>query len=205
MTAQPDSPADGEDEAVTRLLDRINVGDENAWEDLLRLVGATLKRIASRELNRESPGHTLQPTALVNEAYLRLSGSRPEWKGRSHFFALAGRAMRQILVDHQRIRNAAKRGGNALRQPISGVGLVDDQPLLAEERADGLEVLHCALERMAREEKYARKVQVVDLLFFVGFTVDQTATALNASRATVLRDWQFAKAWLYREMRREGL
>ena len=143
---------------------------------------------------RERPGHSLQATALVNEAYLRLIDAKGvSWRDRAHFFAVAARVMRHILVDHARARQYQKRGGEAIRLTL------DDTPIVASEPDRDFVALDDALTSLAAMD--ARKSQVVEMRFFGGLTLDETAEALNISRDTVKRDWKIAKLWLLRELR----
>ncbi|MEM7585138.1 MAG: sigma-70 family RNA polymerase sigma factor [Acidobacteriota bacterium] len=184
-----DSP-DGRD--VTRLLEEWRGGNEQAGEELMPLIYAELRRIASGYLSIERPNHTLQPTALVHEAYVRLVNQRQvRWKNRSHFFGIAAQQIRRILVDHARRHRSAKRGGGE-KIPLSAV--VD----LAIERSDQLLVLDRALDRLKALD--AIQARVVELRFFGGLTGDETAEVLDCSATTVKRRWLLAKAWLYREM-----
>jgi RNA polymerase sigma factor (TIGR02999 family) len=179
---------------VTRLLHAVNRGEPSAPEDLYRLVYEELRRLAGARMGSQRDGHTLQPTALVHEAYLRLVGSDSRWQGRAHFFGAAARAMRQVLVDHARRRGARKRGGGRGR-----ISLSDLDPA-TEARLDDLLALDEALERLAARDR--RKASVVELRFFAGLEVDETARALGISPRSVHLDWRFAKAWLFREMTR---
>ena len=146
-------------------------------------------------MSAERTGHSLQPTALLNEAYLRLTGvARVDWQDRSHFFAMSARLMRRILVDVARSKAYAKRGGGAVRAPL------DDAMTIAVERGPDLVALDLALEALERLDN--RKSRVVELRFFGGLTVPETAAALDVSPETVHRDWRFAKSWLHRELRR---
>jgi len=190
---------------VTRLIRRIDHGDEDARADLWTLVYAELRRLASGQMGRERLEHTLQPTALVHEAWLRLSsGSAAEisWDSRGHFFAVAAEAMRRILVEHARRRGAARRGGGARRLDLATSAL----ERLAGSRPDGLpgdlEALDQALSVMEQDGRHERKCSVVKLRFFAGMTVEDTARALGVSPASIKRDWEFAKAWLGRQMSR---
>lgn len=170
-------------------------GDASALDQLVPVVLHELRRLARRHLRGERTDHTLQTTALVHEAYLRLVDlHRVQWQDRAHFFAMSARLMRQILVDHARIRRARKRGGDRAVEP-----LVDDIPAAA--RSADLVALDDALEALAVFD--ARKSRVVELRFFGGLTVDETAAALAVSPETVARDWRFAKVWLLREMGRD--
>jgi RNA polymerase sigma-70 factor, ECF subfamily len=171
-------------------------GDETALERLTPLVYGELHRRARRLMGRERDGHSLQPTELIHEAYLRLVGSTPvDWHDRSHFYALAARLMRQILVDHARSRGRQKRGGAAL--PVT----LDEAVMCPRESLD-LGRLDDALNALADTD--VRKSRVVELRFFGGFSADEVAAILDVSPQTVLRDWRLAKAWLQREMRRES-
>jgi RNA polymerase sigma-70 factor, ECF subfamily len=171
-------------------------GDEAALERLTPLVYGELHRRARRLMGRERDGHSLQPTELIHEAYLRLVGSTPvDWHDRSHFYALAARLMRQILVDHARSRGRQKRGGAALPVTL-------DEGVMCPQGSLDLGRLDDALQALADTD--GRKSRVVELRFFGGFSVDEVAAILDVSPQTVLRDWRLAKAWLQREMRRES-
>lgn len=177
---------------VTHLLRQLQDGDGQAGEQLIRLVYDEMHRIAERYMRRERADHTLQPTLLVDEAYMRLVDQRHvTWQSRAHFFALAAQAMRRILVDHARRRGAARRGGG------QRVTLRADVAVEAGRSLD-LIALDDALSRLALLD--ARQAQVVELRFFGGLDVAQTAEALGVSPATVKRDWAFARAWLSREL-----
>jgi RNA polymerase sigma factor (TIGR02999 family) len=178
---------------VTALLLAWGQGDEAAFERLVPLVHAELHRIAMRCMADERAGHSLQPTALVNEAYLRLIDvQRVKWHDRNHFLSMAARLMRRVLVDHARSRRYLKRGGGAARVP-----LMDD--LAVDERGRDLVALDDALTALAAVDE--RKSRVIELRFFGGSSVEETATILNVSVDTVMRDWKLAKAWLRRELR----
>jgi RNA polymerase sigma-70 factor, ECF subfamily len=178
---------------VTALLQAWGNGDESALQALLPLVDGELHRLASHYMRGERQGHTLQPTALVNEAYLRLVGvSRVRWQNRSHFLAVAARLMRRILVDKARTRNYQKRGGRASVVPLDAVEVAADAP------GPDLVALHDALDGLTAVD--ARKGQVVELRYFGGLSVEETAEVLGVSAATVARDWTLAKAWLLREL-----
>lgn len=180
-------------ENVTRLLSAWQAGDEEALERLLPLVYDDLRRIADRRLAGERAGHTLQATALVHEAYLRLvDHDRIQWQGRAHFLALAATTMRRILVDHARKQRAAKRGGDAVTLTL------DEDLAGGREPEVDLVALDQALERLAAEEP--RQARVVELRFFGGLTVRETAEVLDVSPATVKLDWSVARAWLFREL-----
>ena len=176
--------------AVTRLLLDWTTGDGRAREEMLPLVYDELRRLAAGYLARERPGHTLQPTALVHEAYLRLIDQHQvDWRNRAQFVGLAAVMMRRILVNHARDRAAAKRGGDVQKVPLSGI----EPPGLTPE-VDVL-VLHEALERLHTHDE--RKSRIVELKFFGGLTTAEIAEVLQTSPATVERDWSFARAWLY--------
>lgn len=181
---------------VTRLLDAYGSGDREAMQRLLPYVYDELRAIAQRHLRRERDDHTLSATALVHEVYLRLvDQTRMHWNGRSHFYAVAATAMRRILVDYARARRADKRGGGQM------VVSLDEAGELAVSRAEELVLLDEALERLARFD--ARQARVVECRYFAGLTIEETAEALGVSPTTVKHDWTMAKAWLYREMKRE--
>jgi RNA polymerase sigma factor (TIGR02999 family) len=178
---------------LTGLLRAWSSGEQAALDRLTPLVHAELKRIARRYMARERRGHTLQPTALVNEAFLRLFDVEGiQWQDRAHFFALAAQMMRRILVNYALARNAGKRGGAA--QKVS----FDEAMVVSPERDWQLLALDEALESLKRVD--ARKAQVVELRFFAGLEVEETAAMLNVSPQTVLRDWKLSKTWLAREM-----
>ncbi len=175
---------------VTVLLEEWSQGNEAALNELIPLVEAELHRLARQYISREHPGHTLQTTALVNEAYLRLVEVHDvHWQNRAHFFAIAARLMRRILIEHARKRHQLKRGGGALRITL------DEGAVIADERSAELLALDEALEVLA--VKYPRKAQVVELRFFGGLTVTESAAVLRVDERTVKRDWEFARAWLH--------
>jgi RNA polymerase sigma-70 factor (ECF subfamily) len=181
-------------EEVTGLLLAWGGGDAAALDRLMPLVYAELRRMARRRIRRERPGQTLQTTALVHEAYFRLvDQDRVRWKDREHFFAIAAELMRRILVDHARKRGSAKRGGDATRIRF------EDAASFSEERAADVVVLDDALRSLAVFDE--RKSRVVELRFFGGLSIEETARALGVSPGTVMRDWTLAKAWLQREIR----
>ena len=182
---------------VTRLLVAWSQGDEGALDTLLPLVYAELREMAHRYLGRERRDHTLQPTAVVHEAFLRLiKQRRVDWKNRSHFFAVAAQSMRRILVDHARARAADKRGGG---QTLIAL---DAAPSGETPRTVDLIALDDALGRLEKLDR--AKASVVEMRFFGGLTIDETAEALGASPSTVKRDWTLARAFLYRELTRTG-
>jgi RNA polymerase sigma factor (TIGR02999 family) len=178
---------------VTQLLGDWSGGDEEALEKLFPLVQPELHRLAHHYMSRERPGHTLQTTAILNEAYLRLvDNTKPLWQNRTHFVAAAAQLMRRIMVDHARERQSLKRGGGA--QKIT----LDEAALVTEARSDELLALDEALEALARQDP--RKSQIVELRYFGGMTVEETAEFLKLSPRTVEREWTMAKAWLYRAL-----
>jgi RNA polymerase sigma-70 factor (ECF subfamily) len=181
-------------EAVTRLLKRLSGGEKEAFDHLMPLVYDQLRKLAFRSLRAERPSHTLRATALVHEAYLRLAGTGGEWQDRVHFFAIAARVMRNILVDYAKGARRQKRGGGA--QHVS----FDEAVLVDPSAAPGLADLDESLQRL--EMRDPRKSKVVELLFFGGLTYDETAAALGISQATVHRELKMAKAWLYTDMAR---
>lgn len=178
---------------VTRLLQQWRTGDAAALEALTPLVYGELRRLAERQMRCERPDHTLQATALVHEAYLRLAGpASPDWQDRAHFFAVAARLMRRILVDHARARRFAKRGGGAVRVSL------DEAAALWEERAGDLVALDEALERLGALDPLGQRI--VELRFFGGLSVEESAEALGVSPAAVKRGWRSARAWLHAEL-----
>ena len=180
---------------ITRLLRAWGGGDPAAMDELAPLVYGELHRMAQRYLRRESPAHTLQPTALVNEAYLRLVDvENVHWEDRAHFFAVSAQMMRRILVDDARARGCGKRGGGAEHLNLNDS--IDGMP----DRGDDLVALDDALDALARFD--ARKARVVEMRFFGGLSVEETAAVLKISAPSVLRDWKLARAWLMRELAR---
>ena len=179
-------------EEVSGLLRAWSDGDRDALDRLTPIVYAELHRLARRYMQRERPGHSLQATALVNEAYMRLVDYKGmQWQNRAHFFAVSAQLMRRILVEHAR-RHNLKRGGN-----IPHVSL-EDVAIVAGDRDTDLVLLDEAMNTLAKFD--ARKAQVVEMRFFGGLSVEETAEVLNVSSITVMRDWSTAKAWLYREL-----
>jgi RNA polymerase sigma-70 factor (ECF subfamily) len=179
---------------VTELLRAWNHGDQRALEQLIPLVEVELRRVARAYMARERREHTLQPTALVNEAFLRLTDAkRIRWQDRAHFLGIAARLMRRVLVDHARARGSGKRGGAA--QKVS----LDEALLLAPEPAVDVLALDRALEALAAVD--ARKGRVIELRFFGGLSVEETAEVLHVSTDTVKRDWSMAKLWLLHELK----
>ena len=185
-TAEP-GPGD-----VSSLLRAWNDGDQRALALLTPIVSDELRRLAHHPMKRERAGHSLQTTALVNEAYLRLVGyTRMRWQNRAHFLAVSAQAMRRILVDHAR-RHNAKRGARA--EHVS----LDAEAVMCPNRSDDFVALDAALTALA--ERAPRKAQVVELRFFGGLSVEETAEVLSVSSITVMREWKSARAWLYREL-----
>jgi RNA polymerase sigma-70 factor, ECF subfamily len=178
---------------VTRLLARARLGDSAASAQLIEEVYRELRSIAGRCLRAERPGHTLQATALVHEAYLRLAGQHGmEWESRAHFFSVAARMMRRVLLDYARKHHAVKRGGGGLRQTL------DEGMLISEDKLANVLAMDEALERLAVLDP--RQAQIVELRFFGGLQVEEIATVLQVSEPTVKREWRSARAWLAHEM-----
>jgi RNA polymerase sigma factor (TIGR02999 family) len=178
---------------VTELLVQWSHGDDAALAELTPLVYKELRRLAHSHMGAQRPNHTLQTTALVNEVYLRLADQTdPRWQNRAHFFAVAARAMRQILVSYARSQQSQKRGGGALKIEL------EDAALVSPEQSQEIVDLHEALERLATLD--SRKAQVVELKYFGGLNYDEIAEVLKISRITARRDWEFAKLWLYTEL-----
>lgn len=178
---------------ITQLLVAWGNGDRAARDELMPLVYEELRRLAHRHMGRERPDHTLQTGALVNEAYLRLIDQKSvHWQNRAHFFGIAAQMMRRILVDYARKRGFAKRGGDARQVPLEEVMIA------SEERAANVVALDDALKSLAEHD--LRKSQIVELRFFGGLSIEETAEVLAVSTGTVERDWTLAKAWLRREM-----
>jgi RNA polymerase sigma factor (TIGR02999 family) len=178
---------------VTELLAHWSHGDDSALAELTPLVYEELRRLAHHFMEGERPDHTLQTTALVNEAYLRLAGqTRPNFTNRSHFFAVAAQAMRRILVNYAKASQSQKRGGGGLKVDL------DDVAIVSPEESKEIVDLHEALERLAALD--SRKAQVVELKYFGGLNYDEMAEVLKISPVTVRRDWEFARAWLHTEL-----
>jgi RNA polymerase sigma factor (TIGR02999 family) len=181
---------------VTQLLQQWQGGEKSALDALTPLVYSELRRLAASHLRHEKPGHLLQPTALVHEAFLRMVGrSAPDCRNRSDFYGVAAHVMRQILIDDARSRQAGKRGGHFVHLSL------EDELVGSHHQEVGLLALDEALERLAALDP--RKAQVVEMRFFGGLGIEETAEALKISEVTVRRDWQFAKVWLLHEMRGE--
>ena len=178
---------------VTQLLVAWGGGDRAALDRLMPLVYEELRRLARHYMSGECPGNTLQTSALVNEAYLRLADqTNPNWQNRAHFFAISAQLMRQILVDYARKRRSHKRGGGERQVSL------DEALIVSEERAADVVALDAALEGLAEIDP--RKCRVVELRFFGGLSIEETAEVLQVSPGTVMRDWTLAKAWLRREI-----
>lgn len=192
-TPQPPQPGTGEHTTdVTIVLDAVAAGTKDAARDLLPMVYAQLRAAAQQQMQRERAGHTLSATALVHEAYARLVGDRIiPWANRAHFYTAAAQAMRRVLIDHARARNAERRGNGITLAPINPHAIAD-----AAAAADTGDLLHldAALDHLERE--HPDVARVVHLRFYAGLTVEQAALALNLSERTVKRDWAFARAWL---------
>jgi RNA polymerase sigma factor (TIGR02999 family) len=181
-------------EGITQLLIRWKGGDQAALEQLMPLVYSELRRLAANYLRRERQGHTLQPTALVNEAYLKLVDQRnPKWQNRAHFYGIAAQVMRRILVDHARMRDAEKRGG-AKQQRLS---ITSAEAISTKPNFDVL-ALHEALEELTAMDPQQGKI--VELKFFGGLSIEEVAEVLGIGHATVERDWKMARAWLRRKL-----
>ncbi len=177
---------------VTRLLQAWRDGDQAAFDELIPLIYDELRRLARGYLRRERPGHTLQTSALINEAYLRLVDQQAVWRNRAHFYGVAAQLMRRILVDHARAQQMAKRGGE--RQRVT----LDDVAEMPDAKATDLMALDEALIALA--ERDPRQGRIVELRYFGGLTIEETAEALGVSHATVEREWAMARAWLRREL-----
>lgn len=193
------TPSSGEAH-VTVILRRVSAGERSASEELLPLVYQQLRRTAEKYLGQERKDHTLQATALVHEAYLRLVGNeRVSWDDRAHFYFATAEAMRRILIEHARARARLKRGGDGERPARRE--LLGELDLTSLPESDEVVMLDDALRRLETED--AQAARVVQLRFFAGLSVDETAAALGISPSTVDREWAFARAWLHREMRRQ--
>src|SRR6187549_25433 len=191
MTTPPSTRKD-----VTQLLGEWSGGDEGALAKLVPLVQPELHRLAHHYMSRERAGHTLQTTAILNEAYLRLvDDTKPVWQGRSHFIAAAAQLMRRIMVDHARERHSLKRGGGALKVTL------DEAALVTETRSEELLALDEALENLAAFDP--RMSKIVEMRYFGGLSTEEIAEVLKIHPNTVMRDWSAAKAWLYAALSRE--
>jgi RNA polymerase sigma factor (TIGR02999 family) len=181
---------------VTALLNRAAEGDEAARNELYPRIYEEMRTLAAAHLARERPEHTLQPTALLHEAYLRLIEIREiDWISRGHFFAISAKIMRRILISHARARLSAKRGGDRMRVELDGVSAIGPEP------ESMIVALDEALSRL--EKQSPRAYQLVELKFFAGLSFEEAALAMNVSSRTLKRDWELAKRWLYRELQRD--
>jgi RNA polymerase sigma factor (TIGR02999 family) len=196
MTRDGRAAATGHD--ITVILEKIERGDAQAADQLLPLVYGELRKLAAARMASEAAGQTLQPTALVHEAWLRLGGDeQPDWKNRAHFFASAAEAMRRILIDRARRRQARRHGGDLVRTSADAL-----DSAVAESGANDAELLdvHEALDALARHD--ARKAELVKQCYFVGLSLKEAATVLGISEPTARRDWSYARAWLFNEIKR---
>ena len=184
-------------EDINQLLDTIREGDPVAADQLLVLVYSELRRLAAAKMSREAPGQTLQPTALVHEAWLRLGGDGQRWENRAHFFGAAAEAMRRILIDRARRKLAAKHGANAEHVDADEIEIA-----APTDKDDELLAVHEALDTLAAHD--ARKAELVKLRYFAGLTIDEAADVLGISAPTAKRDWTYARAWLFREIKTGG-
>ncbi len=192
------SAAAQQQQHITQLLGDWRGGDASALEKLIPLVQPVLQQVAHRYMSKERPGHTLQTTVLVHDAYLELADkTHPHWQNRAHFFAVAAQLMRRIMVDHARQRQAQKRGGGALKVTL------DESALVAEPRAVELLALDEALEKLAAFDR--RKADVVEMRYFGGLTTEEIADVLKVHVNTVLRDWNAARAWLFATLSGENV
>jgi RNA polymerase sigma factor (TIGR02999 family) len=183
---------------VTQLLVNWSHGDQQALEELMPLVYGELRRLASAHLRRERPNHTLQSTALVNEAFMRLVNQHNvEWRNRAHFYGIAAQMIRRILVDYARSQHAEKRGAGAVKLEL-------DEAMAVAQQAPDVDLLglNDALERLAGLDE--RQSRIVELRFFAGLSIEETAEVMHLSPASIKREWQTARAWLYREMNSPG-
>ncbi len=183
-----------EDE-ISQILNEWNNGNSAALDKLLPLITSELRRIAHAQMRRENPNHTLQTTALVHEAYLKLAEQKnAQWKNRAHFYAIASKVMRRILLDYAKSRLREKRGGGAKHLAL------EDEAIVSPEKSREIIALDEALERLEKFDKL--KGQIVELRYFVGLTIEETAETLEIAPITVMRHWKLAKAWLKREIPR---
>ena len=181
---------------VTRVLNAASEGDKQAAEELIPLVYGELRKLAAWRLRQEAEAHTLQATALVHEAYLKLAPGEQQWEGRKHYFRAAGEAMRRILIDRARYRKALRHGGDLERSSCS-----DDLIAVPSAKDDEILAIDEVLDSFAQIEP--RKAEVVKLRYFVGMTIEETAEALGISTPTAKRDWTYARAWLFRKLKQE--
>jgi RNA polymerase sigma factor (TIGR02999 family) len=179
---------------VTRLLGQFRAGNQDVAEQLVPLIYDELRRIAGAQMRRERPGHTLQATAVVHEAYMRLAGDHEiQWQNRAHFFAIAARTMRRVLLDYARQRHAGRRGGEGARKVD-----IDAELLIGDDRLEDVVALDEVLARLT--EMDPEHGRIVELRFFAGLNVEETAEVMGISPSTVKREWRLAKAWLDREL-----
>lgn len=178
---------------VTRMLGELRAGKHDVAEQLVPLIYDELRRIAGAQMRRERAGHTLQATAVVHEAYMRLAGEQVDWQNRAHFFAIAARTMRRVLMDYARQHRAGKRGGDNSKKVE-----IDAELLVAQDRLDDVVAIDEILGRLARMDP--EQARIVELRFFAGLNVDETAEVMGISSSTVKREWSMAKAWLDREL-----
>ena len=178
---------------INHLLDTLQEGDPVAADQLLVLVYSELRRLAAAKMSREAPGQTLQPTALVHEAWLRLGGDGQRWENRAHFFGAAAEAMRRILIDRARRKLAARHGGGQAQLDV------DEIEIAAPSQDDELLAVHEALDALAAHD--ARKAELVKLRYFAGLSIDEAAEVLGISAPTAKRDWTYARAWLFARIR----
>ena len=179
---------------MTRVLDKIQQGNENAADELLPLVYEELRKLAAHKMAGEAPGQTLQPTALVHEAWLRLTGDEGKaWDNRGHFFAAAAEAMRRILIERARAKNRLRRGSRAEHVPLEHVTIASDDP------PDTVLAINEALDRLTARDPF--KAEVVKMRYFVGLSQEEIARVLRVSEPTIRRHWAIARAWLYAEMK----
>ena len=191
-------------EDITKLLDDISSGDKSAWRKLFSLVYSELHALAHREMRKENPEHILQTTALVNEAYIRLVKEKDDrWKNRTHFFSVAARAMRQILVDEARKQKAKKRGYGQFHLSLDELDGVDQKIASQKKSLLDFEALDQALNKLESDEKNKRKCTIVEMHFFIGMTYEEIADVLGISIKTVTRDWNYIKLRLYQEMTKD--
>ena len=188
-------------ETITKLLDAAREGDRNALNELFPLVYGELRALAQRQRRNWHGDYTINTTALVHEVYIKLADqSQADWQSRAHFFGVAARAMRQILIDYARHRRAQKRGGDIAKTSFDEMKLVEGKIALSDERADSLVTLDEALKRL--EKISERQSRIVECRFFGGMTIEETAEVVGISTATVKRSWNLAQVWLFQEMKK---
>jgi RNA polymerase sigma factor (TIGR02999 family) len=198
-----EQPEDAQPSQITQLLKQMQLGDRSAGDQAVALVYNELHRIASNHLRKEGPGHTLVATALINEAYIKLAGGTSfEIQNRGHFFAIASQQMRRILVDHARKKNAQRRGSGAMQVGLDQVSLQEAQAAGSKPPGIDLLLLDESLRELERVEPRAAKI--VELRYFGGYTDKQVVEAMGVSLATVRRDWEFARCWLFDRMQRSA-